>query len=137
MERKGVKISRKLLSLWVMRSGQTLKPLYEEMVEKVLSSKNIYIDETPVKLQEAVKCKQAYMWVVAGNPAYRIYDFRKNRQHDNVLDILKDYRGGLHSDKFAAYQKLAERKIITWFPYWSHIRHKFFEAETGDPELRK
>lgn len=141
MERKGVKISRKLLSQWVVRSGQALKPLYDEMVEKVLSSKNIYIDETPVKLQEPVKCKQAYMWVVVGgcesNPAYRIYDFRENRQHDNVLDILKDYRGGLHSDKIAAYQKLAERKIITWFPCWSHIRRKFFEAETGDPELRK
>lgn len=141
MERKGVKISRKLLSQWVVRCGQALKPLYEEMVEQVLSSKNVYIDETPVKLQEAVKCKQAYMWVVVGgneaNPTYRIYDFRENRQHGNVLDILKDYRGGLHSDKFAAYQKLAERKIITWFPCWSHIRRKFFEAETGDPELRQ
>jgi transposase len=63
--------------------------------------------------------------------------YRHSEQNDNVLDILKDYRGGLHSDKFAAYQKLAERKVITWFPCWSHIRRKFFEAETGDPELRK
>lgn len=141
MERKGVKISRKLLSQWVVRCGQALKPLYNEMIKMVLGGKNIYIDESPVKLQEAVKCKQAYMWVVVGgcesNPAYRIYDFRENRHHDNVLDILKDYRGGLHSDKFAAYQKLAERKIITWFPCWSHIRRKFFEAETGDPPFRK
>jgi transposase len=97
-----------------------LKPLYNEMLKKVLSSKNIFIDETPVKLWEAVKCKQAYMWVVVGgcesNPAYRIYEFKENRCHDNVLEILRGYRGGLHSDKYGAYQRLAEQKIITWFP---------------------
>jgi len=140
-QREGIKISRKLLSQWVVRSAMALKPLYDEMLKTVLSSKNIFIDETPVKLWEAVKCKQAYMWVVVGggeaNPAYRIYEFKQDRCHHNVLDILKDYRGGLHSDKFAAYQRLAEQKIITWFPCFSHIRRKFFEAESGDPIFRQ
>lgn len=141
LKRDGIGISRKLLSQWVIRSAMALKPLYNEMVKRVLASKNIYIDETPVKLWETEKCKQAYMWVVVGgseaDPPYRIYDFREDRSHDHVLDILKDYRGGLHSDKYAAYQRLAERKIITWFPCWSHIRRKFFEAESGDPKFRK
>lgn len=141
MERQGVKISRKLLSQWVVRTGMALKPLYYEMTKHILESQNIYIDESPVKLQEKIKCKQAYMWVVVGgdasDPPYRIYDFREDRCHNNVLDILKEYRGNLHSDKYAAYQKLAENKIITWMPCWSHIRRKFFEAEAGDPEFRK
>lgn len=140
-KREGIGISRKLLSQWVIRTAMALKPLYDEMLKKVLSSKNVFIDETPVKLWEAEKCKQAYMWVVVGgceaNPAYRIYEFKENRCHDNVWDILKDYRGGLHSDKYAAYQRLAEKKIITWYPCFSHIRRKFFEAEAGDPEFRK
>ncbi len=141
LKREGIMISRKLLSQWVLRCALALKPLYNEMLERVLASKNIYIDETPVKLWEAVKCKQAYMWVVVGgheaDPPYRIYEFKEDRCHHNVLDILKDYRGGLHSDKYAAYQRLAERKIITWFPCFSHIRRKFFEAEAGDPVFRK
>jgi len=141
MERQGVKISRKLLSQWVVRTGMALKPLYHEMTKHILESQNIYIDESPVKLQEKIKCKQAYMWVVVGgdasDPPYRIYDFREDRCHNNVLDILKEYRGNLHSDKYAAYQKLAENKIITWMPCWSHIRRKFFEAEAGDLEFRK
>lgn len=141
LKRDGIGISRKLLSQWVIRSAMALKPLYQVMVEKVLASKNIYIDETPVKLWETEKCKQAYMWVVVGgsesDPPYRVYDFRQDRCHDHVMDILKDYRGGLHSDKYAAYQKLAEQKIITWFPCWSHIRRKFFESEAGDPKFRK
>lgn len=140
LSRDGIKISRKLLSQWVIRSAMALKPLFDEMLKRVLESKNIYIDETPVKLWEPEKCKQAYIWVVVGgreaDPPYRIYEFKKNRCHDNVLEILKDYRGGLHSDKYAAYQKLAERKIINWYPCYSHIRRKFFEAESGDAAFR-
>ena len=140
LTREGVRISRKLLSQWVIRVGMALKPLQDQMLKRILESNNIYIDETPVKLQESEKCKQAYLWVVAGgksaDPPYRIYEFKTNRCHENVLDILKDYRGGLHSDKYGAYQKLAERKLITWYPCWSHIRRKFFEAESGDPKFR-
>jgi transposase len=140
MGRVGVKISRKLLSQWVIRCGMALKPLYEVMVRLILNGENIFIDESPVKLQAKDKCETAYMWVVVGgnssNPAYRVYDFRKDRCHDNVLDILQGYRGGLHSDKFAAYQKLAEKKVITWYPCWVHIRRKFFDAESGDLPLR-
>ena len=111
------------------------------MLKHVLASDNIFMDESPVKLWEKEKCKTGYMWVVVGgneaNPPYRIYDFRENRCHDNVLDILEDYRGILHSDKYGAYQRLAEKKIIIWCPCWSHIRRKFFEAEAGDPVFRQ
>lgn len=140
LERDGIKISRKLLSQWVIRCGMALKPLYEVMLDLILKSKNIFIDETPVKLQDIGKCKQAYLWVVVGgtgaDPSYRIYQFKESRCHDHVLDILKNYRGNLHSDKYAAYQRLAEKKVITWHPCWSHIRRKFFEAEAGDPSFR-
>lgn len=140
MGRDGVGISRKLLSQWVVRCGMALEPLYQVMVQKILDSKNVYIDESPVKLLAKEKCKTAYMWVMVGgceaNPPYRVYDFRNNRCHDNVWDLLKGYKGVLHSDKYAAYQRLAERKVITWCPCWSHIRRKFIEAEAGDLALR-
>ena len=141
MSRGGASISRKLLSQWVIRCGMALKPLYQEMKKQILNSTTIFIDESPVKLQAKDKCKTGFMWVVVGgnesNPAYRIYDFRENRCHHNVLDILKDYKNVLHSDKYAAYQRLAEKKVITWCPCWAHVRRKFFEAESGDPPFRK
>ena len=53
------------------------------------------------------------MWVVVGgceaSPAYKIYEFKQDRCHHNVLDILKDCHGGFHSDRYAAYQRLAEK----------------------------
>ena len=76
------------------------------------------------------------MWVIVGgqgaDPPYRIYDFRENRRHDNVLDILQDYQGNLHSDKYGAYEKQGRQKTINWCPCYAHIRRKFFEAEMGD-----
>jgi transposase len=140
MQREEIKISRKLLSQWVIRSAMALKPLYLEMVKQVLSGSNIFIDESPVKLFEKNKCKTAYLWIVVGgneaSPSYRVYNFRENRCHDNALEILNDYRAVLHSDKYGAYQKLAEMKRITWCPCFSHIRRKFFEAESGDLQFR-
>jgi transposase len=136
MGREGVSISHKLLSQWIIRCGMALKPLYNEMVRKILHGENLFIDETPVKLLAKDQCETAHMWVVVGgneaNPPFRVYHFRENRKHENVLDILKEYRGILHSDKYAAYQRLAEQKIITWCPCYSHIRRKFLEAESGD-----
>jgi transposase len=141
LKREEIKVSRKLLSQWVIRCGQALKPLYEVMLKRILASRNIFIDEMPIKLQNKVKCRQGYLWVLVGgkdaNPPYRVYDFRPTRNHQHAFDLLKDYRGGLHSDKYGAYQKMAERKLITWHPCFSHIRRKFFEAEAGDPEFRK
>ncbi len=132
LRRQGIGISRNLLSKWVIRCGMALRPLYNKMKKHILDSKNIFIDETPIKLQDTGKCQTAYMWVIVGgqgsDPPYRIYDFKDDRCHHHVLDILTNYRGGLHSDKFGAYEKLAEQKVITWYPCFGHIRRKFFEA---------
>jgi transposase len=138
--RHGIRISRKLLSQWVIKCGKALKPLYNEMIKQILQSKSLYIDESPVKLQDIEKCKTAYMWVVVGgqgaDPPYRIYNFRENRCHDHALEILSDYHDIVHSDKYGAYERLAQQKKIIWCPCFAHIRRKFFEAETGDPRFR-
>ena len=143
LSRQGIEISRQLLSQWVVRCGEALKPLYNEMLRQVLQSNNIFIDETPLDmlLPGNKKVHQAYMWVIAGgaeaDPSYRFYTFRMNRQHKHVIDLLKDYQGFFHSDKYGAYEAFANRKQATWCPCYAHIRRKFFEAESGDPKLRK
>jgi transposase len=140
LARQGIRISRQLLSQWVLRAGEGLKPLYDEMRKRILESGNVFIDETPVSLQMPKKVKQCYMWVLVGgkgqDPPYRIYDFRENRNHSNALEILKSYKGVVHSDKYGAYETIAKRTDIIWCPCYSHIRRKFVEAESGDLALR-
>lgn len=142
MARDGIQISRQILCQWVLRAGEALKPLYDEMLVQVLASGNIFYDETPIDMLSPGKGKvhQAYMWVIVGgksaNPAYRIYDFQTSRCHYHAAKMLVGYRGVLHSDKYGAYESLANQKLLIWCPCWVHIRRKFIEAETGDPPFR-
>ena len=138
--REGIGISRKLLSQWVVYCGNALTPLYEEMVRQVLSSGNIFVDESPVNVQIKSSVKKGFMWVVVGgnvaNPPYRIYDFREDRKHENLFEILKEYKGLFHSDKYGAYLTLSKKEKTVWAPCWSHIRRYFVEAESGDLKFR-
>jgi len=143
LSRDGIGVSRQLLSQWVLKIGTALSPLYFEMIRRILESKNVFVDESPVNLLIPGKGKvhKGYMWVLVGgdsrDPPHRIYSFRFDRQHKHAADLLKDYRGSLHSDKYGAYENLANLKLFNWCPCWSHIRRKFFEAESGDPSFRK
>jgi transposase len=142
MQRSQVKISRQTLSKWVLTLGSALSPLYDAMKSKVLASGVVFADETPIDLQVKGKsrCQQAYMWIYVGggggDPPYRFFEFSLNRNHDHPLLTLKDFKGVLHSDKYGAYEKLAQNKDIIWCPCMAHVRRKFVEAESGDPDLR-
>jgi len=139
LAREGVKISRQLLSQWVLKTGELLKPLHDAMRKKLIKSGTVFIDETPIDLLVKGKGKahKAYMWVLAGDdPPYSYYDFRFDRKHHNAYELLKDFNGVMHSDKYGAYQTLGNRSNIIWCPCWAHIRRKFIDAESGDPEFR-
>ena len=139
--RQEIGISRKLLSQWVLHCGDALKPLRDEMLKQILDSENIFVDETPVKFLDEDGSNLGYLWTICGgkasDPPYRVYNFRKDRRHDNIFELLKNYHGILHSDAYGAYSKMAESKSITWCPCYVHIRRKFFEAENGDPLFRE
>ena len=143
LAREGISISRQLLAQWVVKCALALKPLYNKMSQLVLESNNVFADEVPVDMLSPGKgsVHQAYMWVLVGgrdaNPAYRIYNFRTDRRHIHVEELLKTYQGVLHSDKYGAYEKLANRKQFIWCPCWAHIRRKFFEAEGGGSRISK
>jgi transposase len=141
LAREGIGISRQLLSQWVLRCGQMLKPLYKELEKQILQASSIYVDETPIDMQKPGKGKvqQAYMWVIASggsDPPYRLYHFKSNRKHENAEEILKGYQGVVHSDKYGAYENLANQKKFVWCPCFAHIRRKFFEAESEDLKFR-
>jgi transposase len=142
LSREKIFISRQILCQWVLRAGLALKPLHDIMAQTILTSGNVFVDETPIHMLAPGKgkVKEAFMWVLSGglerDPPYRVYNFFENRKHCNAEKLLEGYHGVLHSDKYGAYEALANAKQIIWCPCWSHIRRKFVEAETGDPSFR-
>ncbi len=143
LRREDIFISRQTLCQWVIKCGIALKPLRDCMIKLILDGENVFVDETPIDMLAPGngKVKKAFMWTLVGgppgqDPPYRIFEFYENRNHCNAADLLKDYHGVLHSDKYGGYVALAKAKQFTWCPCWSHIRRKFFEAESGDPKFR-
>jgi transposase len=138
--REGIKISRRLLSQWVVAAGLALYPLYQAMKQKILAGDRLHIDESPVDLFDSPKMTSGYMWVLVGgagkDPPYRFYQFYPDRKHIHAEEILNGYKGIIHSDKYGAYESYIRIHGNVWVPCWSHIRRKFFEAEMGDPALR-
>lgn len=140
--REGIKISRQILSSWIIKAGLALKPLYVLMKNKIFESGNVFVDETPIKLLDPGrgKTKESYVWVLVGgkvkDPPYRIYQFFENRKYCNAEALLKDFKGTFHSDKYGAYEKMSTKKQYTWCPCMVHCRRKFFDIQSGDPEFK-
>jgi len=139
--RDGIRISKQLLSQWVLRIGKNLVPLYDLMFQKVLKSERLFVDETPISLLVPGKKKvhQAYSWVYVGgdgkNPPYRIFEFCLNRKAENAEKRLGSYKGFYHSDKYKCYENLAKDEDRFWCPCMAHVRRKFIEAQS-DPGFR-
>jgi uncharacterized protein (TIGR03067 family) len=77
------------------------RPCYKRLLAKILSGKVLHIDETEVKLRTG----KAYVWVFATAEEV-VYIFRPTREGDFLPGLLKDFRGVLVSDFYAAYDSL-------------------------------
>lgn len=143
LTRDDIFISRQTLSSYVGKIGHILLPLYNLLQDEIISSGNIFIDETPVDVLSPGKGKtsQGYMTVIAGgpslDPALRVYRFFPDRKHAHFEELLKNYKGVFHSDDYGAYEKIAKQKDVIWAPCLAHIRRRFFDAEAGDKAFRQ
>ena len=57
-----------------------------------------------------------------------IYDYKPSRDGDIPAEFLKDYKGYIHTDGYAGYNKV---KNVTRCGCWAHLRRKFVEADTA------
>ena len=105
LTRQKVYVSRQTLSNYVNKIGHALTPLYDLMKDKVFSSGNIFIDETPVDELAPGKGKtdQGYVVTASGDvhldPKNRIYFYFPDRKHDHFNQLLTHFKRVLHSDK--------------------------------------
>jgi predicted RecB family nuclease len=77
------------------------KSCYKNLFDKILSSNLLQIDETEVKLRNG----KGYVWVFTTSEEV-VYIFRPTREGDFLVDLLKDFRGVLISDFYAAYDSI-------------------------------
>jgi transposase len=140
-KRQGAIISRSTMCDWLIASGKALSGLHELMVKRVLNSRIIWTDDTPVKMQDRElekKLRETRLWTYLGdeNNPYVVFDFTKSRKRDGPAQFLKDYKGYLQADAFAGYDCIFAGGEVTEVACMAHVRRKFFEAQTSSKEAQ-
>lgn len=132
-KRQGVALSRQTMANWIIRcSDDWLSPIYERLKILLLMHDVLHADETTVQvLREPNKSavSNSYMWLYRTSADTKrhivLFEYQPSRSSAHPQEFLKDFRGFLHTDGYAAYHTLSE---ITVVGCWVHMRRKFEEA---------
>jgi transposase len=126
----GIELSRATLDSWVMRVGESLRPISAAMGQQLLSGSYIQADETTVGVQMhdgRGKNHQAYLWQYSRPGGAVVFDFRMGREREGPKQFLGDFEGILQTDGYGAYDHIGGQGIVH-AACWAHARRKFFEA---------
>lgn len=131
----GIELSRTTLANWMIQSADRLTPLYLALQDHLLKQPVIHADETPVQvLKEPGRAAQtqSYMWLYRsgweGTPII-LFDYQTTRAREHPKVFLKDFKGYLQVDGYAAYDRLP----VTLVGCMAHARRYFHEALQAQP----
>jgi transposase len=135
--RAGIHIPPATISGWVHATCNLLQPLYDVLKEQVLNEDYIQADETPIAVLDKNKegtTHRGYNWVYHAPGIKRVFfDYRRGRGRDGPAEILKDFRGHLQADGYAAYD-IFNNHPVTLLHCMAHARRKFEQALDHDKE---
>jgi predicted RecB family nuclease len=77
------------------------QPTYDQLLQYILASKVLYVDETPIRLYD----ENGYGWVFTNNKAVVII-YKQDRKGDLLKNYLANFDGILVSDFYSAYDSI-------------------------------
>lgn len=135
-KRSGINLHYNTVLDWTNQGLDVLTPLYELLKRKILSCIYLQADETGIKVLDSEKngsSHQGYLW------AYRdvlnnlvLFQYQRGRNKEAPASMLKDFKGFLQTDGYAAYDQFTKNTDITTLCCMAHARRYFSEAETND-----
>jgi transposase len=134
--REGVNLSPSTINDWLAACCNLLQPLYDQMLNAVVSTNYILADETPIKVMDKAKkgtTHRGYHWLYY-SPEIRIvyFDYRQGRSREGPREILESFSGFLGTDGYSGYDMFDNNKRITRLCCWAHARRKFDESLQND-----
>jgi transposase len=136
--RQGVDLPRQTMCDWMRACADLVSPLYELMKERVLDSKAVQTDDTPVPVldPDLPRTRTGRIWTYVGDDEhpYAVYDYTPNRSRDGPEAFLKEFRGYLQADAYSGYDHFYEEpeRGIEEVACWAHSRRNFYEAQSSD-----
>ena len=148
-ERHGAAISRQTMCDWVLAAARLLEPVVAAMKTRVLESKVMHTDDTPVTVCEPGKkgTHQGRFWIYLGdaNNPYTVYDYTPNRNRDGPAVFLEHFHGTpqapryLQADAYGGYDGIYTGaqgnpdRVLIEVACWAHTRRYFHNARSSDP----
>lgn len=134
----GITVSRQLLSTWVHRAAELLRPIHDAQLRSILQSKVLAMDDTPIRAgrdHAKHKMKRAYLWPVYGDRDEVTFTFSTTRGRAHVLATLGGFAGTLLCDGHEAYLHYAQiTRDVTHAQCWAHTRRHFEGAQSFEPD---
>ena len=130
-ERLGFPLSRQTMANWVIAGACLLDRVYVRLQERLLKEQILHADETVLQvLNEPGRppAARSFMWLYRTgrySPPIVLYDYQPSRGREHPRKYLKDFKGYLHVDGYAGYEKLPN---ITLAGCWAHARRNFVDA---------
>jgi len=131
-------VHKSTINDWFAAVCVLLEPLYQKLLQNVIETDYLQVDESTLKVQDSNKkggTHLGYQWVYR-NPlsGLILFDYRKGRGAHGVMERLAAFRGYLQTDGYKAYQTyLRKHPRVTGVSCLAHIRRKFFEARDHHP----
>jgi transposase len=145
LQRHGIQIARSTLCDWAAQCAGLLRPLHDLMIGRVLGSKVIHTDDTPVDVLDRGlnQARTGRFWVYLGDQGhpYTVFTYTPSRSRDGPMEFLKGWgreeRVFLQADAFGGYDGIYAGQAggkVTEVACWAHARRKFYEARNSDAE---
>ncbi len=137
-QRQNLAIARSTMCAWLAAAGELVRPLVARMTSRVLLSRAVHTDDTPVPIQSPGegKCRKGRLWAYLGDAAnpYIVYDYTPDRARAGPANWLRDYKGYLQADAYGGYDGIyaGSNGQVIEVACWAHARRKFFEAKETD-----
>lgn len=143
--RHGVDLPRSTLAGWVGGACWWLEALHEKLCTNVFASDHLFADDTPVPVLDPGrgKTKTGRLWVYAREqrdwngpaPPAAVYLFAPDRKAERPVAHMARFKGVVHVDGYAGFERLTARGDVVLAACWAHTRRKFYDVQqqTGSP----
>ena len=136
----GMDITTSRINRWVHGVADKLYPLYIAQMKRILSADYIQVDETTHSITDRPgSARKGYTWVVRSVkfPGVFFHYDKGSRSQEVIIKLLKDYKGALQTDGYAAYSIYEEKQGVLPLGCMAHVRRKFENALVTTPEAQK
>lgn len=146
-KRMGIDIPSSTMSDWVRTGAELIAPLYQTLVNRILQSHYLQVDETriqvmdrdekarPNNLSGRAKTHRGWYWTYRDPLTGLVFfDYHESRGRAGPSEMLKDFDGYLQTDGYEVYNQF-DKKQITLVHCMAHARRYFEQALDNDKEL--